>query len=138
MIEIGALEAGDVVEYSIEKHGFTYALLDGMPSDDERFIPPMRGQFYDIVPFWISEPTMVKNYTISVPQSKHVQYEFYQGTCSPSVRFADGRQILSFTVEDARPFDREPQHGRPIRCGAETDALVDRLSGATSRSGSTA
>ena len=108
MIEIGALEAGDVVEYSIEKHGFTYALLDGMPSDDERFIPPMRGQFYDIVPFWVSEPTMVKNYTISVPQSKHVQYEFYQGTCSPSVRFADGRQILSFTVEDARPFDREP------------------------------
>ena len=108
MIEIGALKAGDVVEYSIEKHGFTYALLDGMPSDDERFIPPMRGQFYDIVPFWVSEPTMVKNYTVSVPQSKHVQYEFYQGTCSPSVRFADGRQILSFTVEDARPFDREP------------------------------
>ena len=102
--ELIALEAGDVVEYSIEKHGFTYALLDGMPSDDERFIPPMRGQFYDIVPFWVSEPTMVKNYTISVPQSKHVQYEFYQGTCSPSVRFADGRQILSFTVEDARPW----------------------------------
>lgn len=67
----------------------------------------MRGHFYDIVPFWVSEPTMVKNYTVSVPDSKRVQYQFYQGVCSPSVRFADGRQILSFTVENARPFERE-------------------------------
>ena len=35
MIEIGALGAGDVVEYSIEKHGFTYALLDGTASADD-------------------------------------------------------------------------------------------------------
>ena len=92
----------------IEKHGFTYALLDGTASaDDERFIPPMRGHFYDIVPFWVSTPTILKNYTVSVPQGKHVQYEFYQGTCSPSVRYADGRQILSFTVSNIWPFHSE-------------------------------
>ena len=42
------------MEYEIAKKGFTYALLTA-GDDDERFIPPMRGQFYDIVPFWATE-----------------------------------------------------------------------------------
>ena len=48
MLEVGRLQPGDVVEYEIAKKGFTYALLTA--GDDERFIPPMRGQFYDISP----------------------------------------------------------------------------------------
>lgn len=43
MLEIGALQPGDVVDYEIAKKGFTYALLGAGDEDDSRFIPPMRG-----------------------------------------------------------------------------------------------
>ena len=51
MIEVGAFQPGDIVDYEIAKKGFTYALLAAGNEDESRFIPLMRGQFYDIVPF---------------------------------------------------------------------------------------
>ena len=68
MIELGRLEAGDVIDYTINKKGFTYALL--LIGEDERFVPPMRGEFYDIVPFWVDQPTVRKTYTVSYPKEK--------------------------------------------------------------------
>lgn len=104
MIGLGRLNPGDTVSYRIEKKGFTYALLGG----DERFVPPMRGHFYDIVPFWVSEPTVRKVYQVSFPAEKDVQYQFYQGACRSSVRRADGRRIYTFIVDRAVPFSGEP------------------------------
>ena len=89
MLEVGRLYPGDVVEYKIEKKGFTYALLTSMDENDERFIPPMRGHFYDIVPFWNDEPTVKKVYRVSMPAEKDMQFEFYQG-------------------ENIMPFPKEP------------------------------
>ena len=107
MLDLGRLEPGDVVEYEISKKGFTYALLsDGQ--DDSRFIPPMRGQFYDIVPFWVSDPTVRKVYRVSVPMSKEMQFQFYQGECTSSVRFGDGCRIYTFSKDGILPFRREP------------------------------
>jgi hypothetical protein len=109
MIEVGRLSKGDVLAYQISKKGFTYALLTAgeMTDDEERFIPPMRGQFYDIVPFWVSEPTVCKQYSVSVPADKPVQYEFYQGACRSSIRMADGRKVLNFEVQDVLPVAKE-------------------------------
>ncbi len=107
MLDLGRLEPGDVVEYEISKKGFTYALLsDGQ--DDSRFIPPMRGQFYDIVPFWVSDPTVRKVYRVSFPMSKEMQFQFYQGECTSSVRFGDGCRIYTFSKDGILPFRREP------------------------------
>lgn len=137
MIEVGALEPGDIVEYEIAKKGFTYALLasvDGVAAgssavvgtpaidvsagsasvaaggadDESRFIPPMRGQFYDIVPFWCSEPTVRKVYRVSFPMEKDVQFQFYQGECASSARYEDGRKVYRFAVDDVMPFRKEP------------------------------
>ena len=120
MIEVGALEPGDIVEYEIAKKGFTYALLasdmgggaaaaagtdDG---DDSRFIPPMRGQFYDIVPFWCADPTVRKVYMVSLPMEKDAQFQFYQGECTSSMRYEDGRKVYKFAVNEVMPFTREP------------------------------
>lgn len=60
MLEVGMLYPGDIIDYEIDKKGFTYALLTDGGDDESRFIPPMRGQFYDIVPFWATEPTVRK------------------------------------------------------------------------------
>ena len=108
MIEVGALKPGDIVEYEIAKKGFTYALLASEGEDDSRFIPPMRGQFYDIVPFWCADPTVRKVYMVSFPMEKDVQFQFYQGECTSSMRFEDGRKVYKFAVDDVMPFDREP------------------------------
>ena len=108
MIEVGALNPGDVIDYEIAKKGFTYALLGAVPEDDSRFIPPMRGQFYDIVPFWSSEPTVRKVYKVSIPMEKEMQFQFYQGECTSSMRYEDGRKAYTFAMEDMMPFRREP------------------------------
>jgi len=50
MIEVGRLEPGDAVEVFLFRKGFTYALLAG--DDDDMYIPPMRGHFYDIIEGW--------------------------------------------------------------------------------------
>ena len=109
MIELGELQPGDVIDYTIAKKGFTYALLADIPSDDdERFVPPMRGEFYDIVPFWVDYPTVEKIYSVSVPGNKPVQYEFYQGECRSSVRkTADGRKLFTFATSMTLPFKSE-------------------------------
>lgn len=110
MLELGKLEPGDVIDYEIDKKGFTYALLADLPQegDDSRFIPPMRGQFYDIVPFWSSEPTLRKVYRVSLPAEKEIQFQFYQGTCSSSMRYEDGRKVYTFAKDGMMPFRREP------------------------------
>lgn len=107
MLEIGRLQPGDVVEYEIAKKGFTYALL-GSDDDESRFIPPMRGQFYDIVPFWVSEPTLRKVYKVTVPMEKELQFQFYQGECTSSMRYENGKKAYTFAIQNAFPFEKEP------------------------------
>lgn len=123
MLPLGRLEPGDTVDYEIAKKGFTYALLTtsqtgacalsggapaGNADDDDRFIPPMHGEFYDIVPFWSSDPTLRKVYRVALPKSKDVQYEFYQGQCSSSVRPQGDMRVYTFAMTDMLPFTREP------------------------------
>lgn len=107
MISPGLLEPGDIIDYQINKKGFTYALL-GVTENEDRFIPPMRGQFYDIVPFWSNEPVMKKIYRVAIPMDKNMQYEFYQGVCNSSVRFEGDKKVLSFIITNSRPFTKEP------------------------------
>ena len=108
MIGLGALLPGDIIDYEIEKKGFTYALLGGLPEDESRFIPPMRGQFYDIVPFWAEEPTVRKVYKVVIPMEKDMQFQFYQGECASSVRFEDGKKAYTFAMDGMMPFPKEP------------------------------
>lgn len=108
MLEVGRLEPGDVIDYEIAKKGFTYALLAAGNEDDSRFIPPMQGQFYDIVPFWATEPTLRKVYRVSIPMEKEMQFQFYQGECTSSMRYEDGRKAYTFAMNDMVPVKKEP------------------------------
>lgn len=108
MLEVGLLNPGDILDYEIDKKGFTYALLADGGDDESRFIPPMRGQFYDIVPFWVTEPTVRKVYKVSIPMEKEMQFQFYQGDCASSMRYEDGRKAYTFSTNDIMPTKREP------------------------------
>ncbi|MCK4408027.1 MAG: DUF3857 domain-containing protein [Bacteroidales bacterium] len=108
MIEVGRLEPGDAIEVFLFKKGFTYALLHDGNEDDERYIPPMRGHFYDIVPFWSSEPILTKVYQVKIPKDKLVQYEFYNGEVESSAVLIDDKMVYTFSKKDIMPFKREP------------------------------
>ena len=108
MIEIGRLEPGDAVEVFLYRKGFTYALLE-TGSDDDRYIPPMRGHFYDIVPFYSSDPVMLKSYQISVPDTKVLQYEVYNGEVGSKMWRSGDRLVYTFTKKDIMPFRGEPR-----------------------------
>ena len=107
MIEVGRLEPGDAVEVFLFRKGFTYALLQD-DNEDERYIPPMRGHFYDIVEFWSEQPVLEKVYQVSIPADKKLQYEFYNGEARSSVKFDGDQTVYTFSKCDFSQPDREP------------------------------
>jgi len=133
-IEFGRLEPGDAIETLIFRKGFTYALLQDGESDDERFVPPMRGQFYDIVEFWSAVPMLEKVYRVALPKEKKLQYEFYNGEASSYIHFAP--ENLKKEIVHVNPYgtqskevgDVYPPHGfmRPgknIYCWIKKDIM---------------
>ncbi|MCD6113355.1 MAG: DUF3857 domain-containing protein [Bacteroidales bacterium] len=106
MLEVGRLNPGDAVEVFLFKKGFTYALLQS-DDEDEKYIPPMRGNFYDIVPFWSSEPILTKVYQVNIPKDKFMQYEFYNGEVRSSIHFINDRTEYTFTKNNIKPMPKE-------------------------------
>jgi hypothetical protein len=108
MIEVGRLEPGDAVEVWFFRKGFTYALLGDEQGDDDRYIPPMRGHFYDIVPFYSDDPIVEKVYRVSIPVDKVIQYEFYNGEVQSSAVRQGDMMVYTFSKKDIKPLKREP------------------------------
>ncbi len=108
MLEIGRLEPGDAVDVHLYRKGFTYALLAG-GDDDERYIPPMKGHFYDIVPFYSGDPVLLKVYQISIPDTKVLQYEVYNGEVSSKMWRSGDKLVYTFAKKDMAPFKSEPR-----------------------------
>ena len=112
MIEVGRLEPGDAVDVHLYRKGFTYALL-GASDDDERYIPPMKGHFYDIVPFYGNDPILLKVYQINVPDNKVLQYEVYNGEVSSKMWRKGDKLVYTFTKKNILPFKGEPRSVDP-------------------------
>ncbi len=106
MTELGRLEAGDAFEVIVFKKGFTYALLD-QQNEDEKYVPPMRGNFYDIVPFWSDVPILSKVYQVTIPNSKTVNYQVYNGKLSFKKLNGKENTVYTFSASDIKPFVAE-------------------------------
>lgn len=113
MVQIGHLEPGDEVEFVTYRKGFTYALLG--ENDDEKYIPPMRGHFYDIVPFWSESPVNKKVYQVSVLTEKNLRFELYNCNmtegCGVQIdsTIQGDRTVYTFTKDNIVPLKREPR-----------------------------
>ncbi len=105
MIEIGKLQVGEAIEIRTFKKGFTYALLQ--QSDDEKYIPPMKGHFYDIVPFWSDVPISLKHYEILVPTGKQLQYKVFHTEMHVVLDNKAGKNRFAFTLKDIFPIEKE-------------------------------
>ncbi|MDL2239867.1 DUF3857 and transglutaminase domain-containing protein [Bacteroidales bacterium OttesenSCG-928-K03] len=105
MVEVGYLEPGDAVEVKSFKKGYTYALLQG--DDDDKYIPPMRGNYYDIVHFWSAQPIITKVYTLNILKEKYLQYKVYNGVLKEAVKDDPDnslRKVYTFTMNDIKPL----------------------------------
>ena len=109
IIPIGRLEPGDGVVVRTYMKGYTYALLMNQKSGDEdaRYIPPMRGHFYDIVPFYSRIPILRKTYKLSIPSTKKLQFEFYNGEARHYARNRGNRIHYLWEKTDIKPLKRE-------------------------------
>jgi hypothetical protein len=114
MVNVGRLEAGDAVETMVFRKGFTYALLAD-PEDDSKFIPPMRGHFYDIVEFWTGVPIKEKVYRVAMPDDKPLQYEVYNGELSSYVHFSvrNTHRIIVESNPAAKSIPADPNSLHP-------------------------
>jgi len=126
MTEIGRLEEGDAFEVFTFKKGFTYALLDQQNNDDQ-YIPPMKGHFYDIVPFWTEAPTLSKVYMVSIPNSKKVQYHVYNGKLATSEVKGAEKTTYTFSLSNILPLKQEANMLSPSDIA--TKLLISTASG---------
>ncbi|MDP4265867.1 MAG: DUF3857 and transglutaminase domain-containing protein [Bacteroidota bacterium] len=118
MIEFGRLEPGDAIETITFRKGFTYALLQDQ-GDEDKFIPPMKGQFYDIVEFYSKMPVKEKVYLISLPADKQLQYCFYNGESSSNFLMSTDKINKEIVVTN-------PQKVQSPEAGITKDEVLNR------------
>lgn len=106
MINIGLLEAGEGVEVNLFRKGFTYALLAN-DNNDDKYIPPMRGHFYDIVRFFGPEPIINMVYQVQVPKDKPMQYKFYNEPVKADAKLLGDKMQYTFEKNNVMPIKRE-------------------------------
>lgn len=77
LLALPGLEPGDGVEYTVRKTGFQMAYLASL--DEEKYIPPQRGEFFEILQFGDVLPVVEQWFLVTVPKSKAVQAGVYNG-----------------------------------------------------------
>jgi transglutaminase-like putative cysteine protease len=115
LVPLPRLAVGDAVEIKTYMKGFLIAYLDEMGGtgatasggDDEKYTPPMRGHFYDVVYFQDSVPVKMRHYELVTPRDKPVQFETYGGEVRTYVSFDDAHLMYRFWKEDLPAFHAE-------------------------------
>jgi len=112
------LEPGDAIEIETYKVGYQIAYLSGQPTnppanstaaDEQQFIPPMRGHFYDVVLFQGAAPLIERTAIVRVPRSKPLQFDIYNGDVRSSLTFTDDELIYTFWKTNAPALVPEPR-----------------------------
>ncbi len=102
---IPKLQPGDAVEIRTYSKGFVIAYLG--QDDDEKYIPPMRGHYYDVVLFQGDLPMVRKVYTIHLPKDKPIIAKVFNGGLASSTSFDQDSLTYSFWKEDVPAVERE-------------------------------
>ena len=113
-LQLPRLEINDGIEIVVFRKGFTYALLDGGPQDtsasapdDDRYIPPMPGEYFDIVLFAGPAPIIEKRYILSLPADKRLHSEIYNGPLYSATTYSEDRTEYSWWGLNLPPAKRE-------------------------------
>lgn len=118
VLAVPPLEVGDALELEAVSVGFMIAYL-ASDGEEERYIPPMRGTYYDVIMFGsnvLEQPTAamkLKSYTITMPEHMPAQFETYNGEVYAATVFRDGRLVYSFWKENIPAYEEERRSPGP-------------------------
>lgn len=128
-LQLPRLRVNDGIEVIVSRKGFTYALLDGgdpaptpaaggaagqeayqdTEEQDARFIPPMPGEYFDIVLFQEDAPIIEKRYVLHLPPDKRLHAEVYNGALYSSVSYDSTRTEYAWWGLDVPARTHEPR-----------------------------
>ncbi len=108
------LRPGDLVETVTYKKGFLIAYLLAFEraeggDENERYIPPMRGHFYDSVLFGESRPFRIKHYAVELPRDKPLQCAVYNEEVFAAQAFTDSSLTYRWWAQDRDAVAVEPR-----------------------------
>ena len=126
-LQLPRLQVGDGIEVISFRKGFTYALLgDGGPGgaagaqqqqeafedtgeDDSRYVPPMPGEYFDIVLFQEEAPIIEKRYVLRLPPDKRLHAEVYNGALYSGTSYDETMNEYSWWGLDLPARVHEPR-----------------------------
>ncbi len=122
MATLPRLQVGDGIFTKVYQKGFSYALLKEHPEApaDVSYIPPMRGEYFDIITFNASAPTLLKKYALTLPADKRLHAEVYNGELFSSLRYTDEDATYSWWAKDIIPREYE-------RYAADAEDVVSKV-----------
>ena len=119
LVRVPRMSSGDALEFRTYKKGFMIAYLGDDEDDrkkgpgaDDRYIPPMRGHYYDVVAFGSRRPIHRKHYTVQTVRATPLQYEVYNGAVRARATVTADANVYSFWRERIPPFRAEPNAPR--------------------------
>ncbi len=108
-LQLPRLAPGDGIEIVTFSKGFTYALLGAVEApDDDKYIPPMPGQYFDIVLFQQDDPIVEKRYELVLPADKRLHAETYNGPLYSAVTYDAATTTYSWWCKDMPARVHEP------------------------------
>jgi hypothetical protein len=122
LLQLPRLQVGDGIEVRTFQKGFMYALLDsptgaasggGSEPDGDRFIPPMPGEYFDIVLFQSDVPMLEKRYEVHLPRAKRLHSQVHNGPLYSSTTYDADENVYAWWGFDlpAQPDEpRQPDH----------------------------
>ena len=108
LIGVPNLKMGDTVEIKYYTKGFIIAYLNA-EEDESRYIPPMRGHYYDTIMFGGRTPVKHKVYVLKTLKNVPVQYKVYNGNVAVSATFDNDYNYYIFEKEDIPVYSYEPR-----------------------------
>jgi len=107
-LQMPRLKVGDGIEVKAFRKGFTYALLgsEEVP-DDEHYIPPMPGEYFDIVRFEATTPIIEKKYVLTIPKTKRLHSQVYNGTLYSSTSYTADSTVYAWWALDVPACESE-------------------------------
>lgn len=101
LLQLPRLQVGDGIAVRMQRKGYSYALLDAASSssDDERYIPPMKGEYFDIVLFEAAVPILEKKYVLALPTGKRLHSQIYNGPMYSATSYVKDTTYYSWWAE---------------------------------------
>ena len=124
VLQLPRLRVGDGIEIKVFRKGYSYALLDseGIEPDDEPYIPPMPGQYFDIVLFEATVPIVEKKYILKLPSDKRLHSKIYNGPMFSSTSYTTDTTIYTWWIKNVPAW--KPQRYRPDDTDIVTKVVV--------------